>query len=430
MGWDDVDALLGREIGLDPETVGVGLVRHAVEGRMAALSLDDLDAYVRKLNGSADERRHLIEAVVIPESWFFRDSRPFAFLAAQAASGELADPPDETIRLLSLPCSTGEEPYTIAMTLLDAGLPPGRFRVEAVDVSDRALARAARGIYTRNAFRGADLAYRDRYFTPAAHGFEIGPAAREPVRFRMGNVLDPDLFRDEPPFDVLFCRNLLIYLSGPARVKALATLGRLVRAGGLLFVGHAETISMLDAQFTKIRDRGSFAFRRSPAALPAPADRPSKPPSPTRPDPRLPRDRDVKTSRPTAPRKGPEPRLDPPRNAPTSPAPAAPTGASLLARAAELANARQFGEAAALCERAIAESRPSAEAFFLLGTIRQAFGDLDRAERCFQQAVYLDGRHDEALLALALIADRRGDRASADGYRRRAARASSRKEVR
>jgi len=106
------------------------------------------------------------------------------------------------------------------------------------------------------------------------------------------------------------------------------------------------------------------------------------------------------------------------------PAPVAPqASATPLERAADLANGHHFEEAIRLCQQSIREVGPTAQAYFLLGIIQQAAGDEPQAEACFHKSVYLDGQHDEALLALALIAKRRGDHPSAAGYHRRATRA-------
>ena len=105
------------------------------------------------------------------------------------------------------------------MTLLEAGLPAERFRVNAVDVSARALARAIAGVYGPNSFRGVDGLRRSGYFREQDGAFTLDPAVRSTVRFHLGNLLDPALFADRPPFDVVFCRNLLIYLDDESRAR-------------------------------------------------------------------------------------------------------------------------------------------------------------------------------------------------------------------
>src|SRR5712671_4623467 len=138
-GFED---LLKRTIGLDTASVGSSVVARAVQARMSACELDDWQAYWERVNASQTELQELVEAVVIPETWFFRDRDAFAAMARMANEEWLANHPQGVLRLLSLPCSTGEEPYSMAMALLDTGFPADRFRIDAVDISARALARA------------------------------------------------------------------------------------------------------------------------------------------------------------------------------------------------------------------------------------------------------------------------------------------------
>jgi chemotaxis protein methyltransferase WspC len=416
---DPIERLLAGRIGLDQSTVGVNLIDRGLKARMGRLGLRDRSAYEALLLRSEGEQQALVEEVVIPESWFFRDDRPFALLRDHARRGWAADPARPPLRALSLPCAGGEEPYSIAITLLEAGLPPSRFRVDAVDVSERSLERARAGVYGPNAFRGGRMPGGEGHFRPAQGGMEVGPEVRASVRFRPGNILDPALLAGESPYDVVFCRNLLIYFDPPARASAASALDRLLDGSGLLFLGHADRPSDLSC-FETAGDKGGFAYRRCQARPPAPILPPPPPPPPAvaRPSP--------KPIRPAVPASLPPP---PPVTAPKSPAPP-PSPGRLLEEASALADQGRYDEATRAGERAIRGGGPSAAAYFLLGMIRQAAGDRDRAESHFQRAVYLDAQHDEALLALALLARRRGDAAAEAGYRRRAERARSRKEAR
>jgi chemotaxis protein methyltransferase WspC len=211
-------SVLRREIGLDPESVGHRSLEAAVERRAQELELS-LDAYALRVQTSSEERRALIERVVVPETWFFRDRAPFDFLA-RVANAEWRHR-DRQVRVLSIPCSTGEEPYSISMCFLDQGIPPACFAIEACDISEAALERARRASYTAIAFRGSDLNYRDRHFVPLPDGrFELEPRARAPVTFRYANILDLDKLAPPASFDAIFSRNLLIYLEPDIREKA------------------------------------------------------------------------------------------------------------------------------------------------------------------------------------------------------------------
>ncbi|WP_406699525.1 CheR family methyltransferase [Singulisphaera sp. Ch08] len=426
-GTRSIDELLTERIGLDPESVGSSLVSRGLEARMSALGLSDAKEYERHLIRSGEEFQALIEEVVVPESWFFRDDRPFTYLQDHVRSTWLAEPDRPPLRVLSLPCAAGEEPYSIAMALRDAGLPSTRFRVDAVDVSARSLARARLAIYGRNAFRGADLAFRSRHFKEQNGRFELDASVRNAVRLIQGNLLDPGLLANEPAYDIVFCRNLLIYFTDEARTQAWTNLLRLLAGSGLLFLGHADRLDLAGARLCPVGDKGTFAYRRAPASLPSPVRWKSiEPPSRTEPARPITRLNTSEANRS---------RLQASEIRPTSQA--APTPAivkssapsPLLDQAAERADQGRYDEAAALCEQAMRESGPTARAYFLLGMVRQAAGDRSAAESSFQKAVYLDAQHDEALLALALLAQRRGDETSAIGYRRRAERALARKGV-
>ncbi len=438
-----VERMLAERIGLDPSSVGEALIARGVHARMAALGLRSKAEYDRALVERVDEVQALVEEVVVPESWFFRDDRPFEVLADFARAGWLLDPAHPPLTALSIPCAGGEEPYSIAMTLLEAGLPAGRFRVDAVDVSARAVARAIAGVYSPNAFRGAGSPVRSGYFRERDGAFTVDPALRSVVRFHLGNLLDPALFADRPPFDVVFCRNLLIYLDGESKARAFATLSRLIADGGLLFLGHADRLDAVEASpFEPTGDKGAFAFRKGEARAKR-AETVSKgrrphpailPPSPLAGEGR---GGGSHRHRPTAsvvvgvatsPHPNPPPQggREPEKKGPKATTPAE-SPSVILDRASDLADQGHYDEATALVEGVIRAGRVDAGAYFLLGLIAQSAGDRGRAEAHLAKAIYLDPQHDEALLALALLARRKGDIAGEAAFRKRAERVLARK---
>ena len=260
-----------------------------------------------------------------------------------------------------------------------------------------------------------------RYFRRHPEGYEIDEALRSTVRFLQANVLDPALLADSPPYDVVFCRNLIIYLDTPARARLLATLDRLLADDGLLFIGHADRLEVpgLSSRFAAVGEPGCFAYLK--AARPADSGGLRLESFPT-------------ISMPMLPEPSPLAMLPPPDPAPAAaPMDATPAGTaarppspSLLDQAAELANRGRHGEAIAACEQHLRQKGPGASAYYLMGMICQAAGDRTRAEDCFRRTIYLDPGHDEALLALALSAERRGDSDAAAGFRRRARRSTAR----
>lgn len=406
--------LLDRVIGLDAASIGLSAIERAVRARLHALGLDDLDAYWVKLARSREELQELIEAVVVPETWFFRDPEAFAAMARMLLEQWRAGGAGE-FRLLSLPCSTGEEPYTMAMALIDAGLPPDRFRIDAIDVSGRSLAQARRGIYGANSFRGQDLAFRDRHFQPAERGHGISEAVRGRVQFAQANLFDADLPCGPESYDIVFCRNLLIYFDAQTQGRAIGLLKRLLTPKGTLFTGPSEAGLMLGHGFASARIPMAFGFRQ--------AERAAAPPRLDAPAPRA------------IHRRSPAARISPPRarqprpfaKGGPSPAPAVTPVHPELGDLRLAADRGRLAEAARGCEAHMRQCGPSSEAFLLLGLIRDAQGDQSAAGACYRKALYLEPDHPEALGHLALLLSRLGDVAGARRMNARMARLDGRR---
>ncbi|PVY77829.1 chemotaxis protein methyltransferase WspC [Cupriavidus alkaliphilus] len=414
-----IEALLKARIGLDAGAIGSGAVARAVRERQQARHAPDTEAYWQLLQGTADEFQALIEAVVVPETWFFRHREALLALGRFAAERAFADG-RRTLRLLSLPCSTGEEPYSIAMALLDAGVPPGRFYIDAVDISARALARARQAQYGANAFRSAPLDFRDRYFSATPVGYVLDARVRAQVRLLQGNLVEPGLLAGEAPYDFVFCRNLLIYFDAAGQRQAVQTLVRLTMADGLLFVGPAEA-SVLSAQgLEPVGVPLTFAFRK-PAAAMQRARAPSHPPVHATQPPRM-------AAPPRLPR--PPATMRPP--APRAPAPAAPPAgdacAAGLAAIAAMADRGELDAATAAClallERAApdADGAALADAYGMLGVLHDAAGRVAQAHAAYRKALYLDPSHQESLYHLAALLDTEGDHDGATRLRQRAQR--------
>ncbi len=433
-----IAGLLQRTMGLEAATIGLSCVERAVAVRLAQTGDTGAEPYLARLQADPAELRELIEEVVVPESWFFRDGAPFATLKRWTVEQWLPAHRSETLRVLTVPCSTGEEPYSVAMALLDAGLAPDRFSVHAVDISHRALARAQTARYRSNSFRGKSLAFRDQYFETLPGGdYALASAVRRQVRFEQGNLLAPGFLQPTGAaarYDVIFCRNVLIYFDRPTQARAVRTLGGLLTHHGLFFVGHAETGLLTGLDFLPTDHAMSFAFRKAPLtqlAQPLPVTRriwetkrilSTPPPAPPRtvlipPAPPAP-------ARPTSivrTRRVPSKTLLPP-------AAAAAAGGDALGEARRLADAGRLQEAARVCETHLREQGSSAAGWYLLGVVCDAAGDPARATECFAKTLYLDPGHQDALLQRTLLAEAAGDTAAATRLRSRLGRVQGRKE--
>ena len=401
-------AFLKERIGLDVASVGEAIIERAVRQRTQATHAQTAGEYWQHLQSSQDEQQALIEAVIVPETWFFRYPESFATLA-RLAKARLAEIKQmRALRILSLPCSTGEEPYSIAMALLDAGLAPHQFKVLGLDVSPLSVERARRGVYGKNSFRGADIEFRDRHFNESADGFHISERVREQVRLQVGNLLDPTLLANEASYDFVFCRNLLIYFDQPTQKQVFDVLKGLTHVDGVLFIGPAEGSLLGRHGMRSIGVPQSFAFsRHAEPVKPEPVFAPIPAPPPPRTAATLPvRPRPFSTVNTQV-----VPIKTPPSDANT-----------LLSRIATLANEGKSAEARAACEHYLNNHPPAAQVFYWLGLLSDVSGSALEAQGFYRKALYLEPQHPQALMHLAALLESQGDTAGARRLQARAAR--------
>ena len=408
---------LRERIGLDVDSVGAPMVERALRQRCVAVNAADLDDYWLHLQQSMDEQQSLIEAVIVPETWFFRYPESFTALASLAHKrlAELAGA--RPLRLLSLPCSTGEEPYSLAMALLDAGIAPGAFLIEGMDISPSSVAKAGQAVYGRNAFRGRDLGFRERYFDALDEGHHLHERVRKQVSLQVGNVLDPALASRDGLYDFVFCRNLLIYFDVPTQQRVFEVLKRLLHPQGVLFIGPAEGSLLARMGMRPLGIAQSFAYMRQEdggTALATPPVQPARRMSPALATPGYP------SASATLPR--------PLRVLPVAgkPAPAREhkreEASELLASIARLANAGASEQARAECQRYLGLFAPSAQVYYWLGLLSDTEGDAQQALTHYRKALYLEPQHPEALVHLAALLAAQGDLAGARRLQERAAR--------
>ncbi|SDH73854.1 chemotaxis protein methyltransferase WspC [Pseudomonas flavescens] len=408
---DRFERLLHGLIGLDAESVGQVVIERAVRQRVADLGCADEDAYWLQLQVSSLEQQALVEAVVVPETWFFRYPESFVALAQLARERVAQIMGVRPLRILSLPCSSGEEPYSIAMALLDAGLPGDTFRIDAMDISELILVRAQRALYGRNSFRGDNLSFRDRHFVETPEGFQLKDEVRRKVRLLAGNLLAPGLLAGEAPYDFVFCRNLLIYFDRPTQQSVAAVLQRLMRDDGALFIGPAEASLFSQVGMQALNIPLAFVFRRAVDKAPVPTAAPPQA-VPAR-------------ARGAAPAPAYQPAM--PRTPASAPRPQA-TGESALEEIASLANAGHSDEARSACERYLAAHGPTAQVFYWLGLLSDVAGCSSEAQGYYRKALYLAPRHAEAIAHLSALLAARGDLAGARRLQQRAGRGVSRDE--
>ncbi len=405
-----IEDLLKQHMGLHSATVGSGTVRQAVEKRMRDCLVGDTEAYLTLLLHSSTELNALIDTVVIPETWFYRDRYPFAAFSAWVQDEWLPSHPLTKLRALSVPCSSGEEPYTLAMCLAEIGLPAGAAQIDAVDISHDNIERARRGNYGSNSFRGNELDFRERFFMARNQRYQLCEEIRHRVHFARANILDESFLEERQPYHVIFCRNLLIYFDRPTQNAAIERLEKLLVEDGVLFLGHSETNLLLEKNFKPLGYSRCFAFKRATprhSQQPAPAHR--------------------KQGLVTALRQRRGPLSESAVAAPKAPRVArVQDNEQLLADAFQLADQGHLDEAALHCETLLERHSHQAEVHYLLGLIRESTGNRGDAEKHLRKAIYLNPDHHEALAHLGEICLQHGDATSAKRLQQRALRARDR----
>ncbi len=464
-------SLLEKRIGLSADAIGSKTLAKAVQNRLEARGLSDRKAYLAYLQTSKEEWEALIESVVVKETWFFRTKESFTFLGQYVQSKWLSKYAGTVLRVLSIPCATGEEPYSIAMTLIDAGLAEGRFQIDGVDISREAIYKAILGVYGEESFRNKDaLAFRDRFFEKTVNGYQIRPSLKGSVRFMEGNLLDSGLLSDEDSYHMIFCRNLLIYYNTSSRKRAISIVDHSLAEAGVLFVGHAERSFFNDFGFVWFRQPGVFACQKLEASQefrdPAPlktVEQGTKGQG-DREDSafagRMPALKSVEQKIERIVEKDPsivlsaeEKKLDsaysqkeqeyvPPSHRITFERrerrenSVGKTGFSgfrgrrtapdedikLLDTAREMANHGDLEEALHLCKEVLNNNAVHVQAHFLIGLLYQAFKNDALAEEYFSKTLYLDPNHYDALHHLSFIVEQRGNHDKARRLRQRAQR--------
>ena len=396
-GLDQIADFLHQRYGFAQTESLLGPLMQAVEKRRRETGRESDRDYFDLLSGSPAECSLLIHEIIVPETFFFR--YPESFEALTEWVGALERRP---LRILSFACSTGEEPYSIAMALLQKGWPARDFHIEARDLNESSIARAQRGVYTANSFRTGRSEWQERFFEAHEAHWEVLPSIRSAVSFERANLL---AMEDVAAWDVIFCRNVLIYFSDRQQRSAIARLRTALADDGILFVGPAEPPLLLQQGWSSSPYSMSFSCLK---ASPAAGTRVSGPKAPV--------------LRYEAPRIKPVTPPVLPQPIPVSQPVEAPPP---LERARDLADLGRTEEAQSLLRGIIRENPEALDAHLLMGLIAESAGQATEAEASYRRVLFIDPSHREALQHMSLLLRGQGRHQAADRLRRRASQHAS-----
>ncbi|MGB9867408.1 MAG: CheR family methyltransferase [Bacillota bacterium] len=248
-------------------------VERRVRIRMQALGLASFKEYLRYLISSPSEQelQRLLDVLTITETFFFREVDQLNCLAQhllpQMLDGPLGRVRPE-IRVLSAGCSTGEEAYTAAI-ILDDTLRKLRHRhllwhVLGTDVNTSAIQRAQQGVYTQRSVRAVPHHFLEEYFVAQGSHFEIAPRLRRHVTFAWGNLFDQKQVATWGTFDIVLCRNVLIYFDEKSRWRAIENLEGILKPGGFLLLGQVESLNRIPSALLPKRFGNATVFQKTP----------------------------------------------------------------------------------------------------------------------------------------------------------------------
>ena len=267
--FDRLRSLIHKETGIHLTAEKRTMLEIRLKRRMRDLdfsSYGDYCNYLFRSGSRAREMVHLIDAVTTNKTDFFREPDHFEQLSSKALP-ELDKQNGCNRRMLvwSAGCSTGEEPYTLAMVLSEyaEGRPGLRFSLLATDISTAVLERARRGIFSSDDVRPVPHNLRKKYLMrsrqPGSDLVRVVPELRSKIEFRRLNFMDADLGLSESP-EIIFCRNVIIYFDRATQVRLLEKLVRQLAPGGYFFSGHSESLQNMDLPLTTV---GSAVYRKT-----------------------------------------------------------------------------------------------------------------------------------------------------------------------
>lgn len=401
----------------------------AISRRMTALGINLPESYYSLLTQDQGELLTLTELLTVNETYFFREPEHLTLMVDTLLPGIMSAGKKKPVRILSAGCSTGEEPYSIAIMLREryGAESENLFAITGVDIDSTVIAKAKQGIYGKSSFRGMDKNLYERYFKPLDTGrFQVNDAVRSQVAFEVANLLGPSYPQRMQLPDIILYRNVSIYFPGQIQREIFSKLAELLVDGGCLLVGASETIYHDLGILSLTKENSLFFYRKAPpllfeerrASARLSAARNCSASAAVRTVPVS--DKKVEALKSPAPGRyaqelrsfnnAPRPTVSDVKerfNAAIEMAHNKQYDQALAAldliiqndklfekayclKGSLLLNAGRFDEAATLCEELLKLNSLSLEAYLMLGMIARQHGDNENAIKRFREAIYLD----------------------------------------
>jgi chemotaxis protein methyltransferase CheR len=245
--------------------------------RMNTLGIKDYGEYYAFLTTHALGKKEfgdLLCLILIKETFFFRDDRQLRVLTTNILPELRERKKGKEIKIWSAGCATGEEPYSIAIAITE-NFPPGsiNFSLYATDISPEALTLAKKGVYNKNSMRAIDKVTTSKYFIQKEGRYYLNDHIKQLVRFDTANLVRPCSPQDGNSFDIIFCKNVIIYFRSEVVKKVIRRFYDMLSPGGYLLVGHSESLWQISNEFTLEEISGVFLYRKNGSTIGTPSSK-------------------------------------------------------------------------------------------------------------------------------------------------------------
>ncbi len=269
--WKLLTDLIQTRFGLSFEGVRREILDSRLRPRLRELRLESLREYYLHLRFHPDrdaELNLLASLITNNETYFFRETHQFDILIRHVLPPLKASLRERPLKIACAGCSSGDEAYSLVIALQNAGLPLAgiTWEIHAHDVDPEQIARARQALYDQSSLRACDAETRRRYFTPLAGRYQLKDRHRQGVRFFETNLVAPSGTLSRGMFDVILCRNMLIYFGQSAFDSIIDLFAQTLRPGGYLMLGHSESLLDRNTPFVPVLLEGGVVYRKALAA--------------------------------------------------------------------------------------------------------------------------------------------------------------------
>jgi chemotaxis protein methyltransferase CheR len=269
--WKLLSDLIQTRFGLLFDGGRRDILDSRLRSRIRDLGLRSLRDYYLHLRSHPDreaELGRLASLITNNETYFFRETQQFDILIRHVLPPLKPSLRDRPLKVLCAGCSSGDEAYSLVITLQNAGLDTAgiTWEIDAHDVDSEQIARGREALYDQSSLRACNSENRRRYFTPVDGSFRLKDRHRQGVRFYETNLVSPNRMLGHGVYDVILCRNMLIYFAPPAFTSVIDLFAQALRPGGYLMLGHSESLLDRSTPFAPVLLEGSVVYRRLPEA--------------------------------------------------------------------------------------------------------------------------------------------------------------------